>query len=73
MSQAYTYRTFTVTYDAPPDECVLLVRRTTRRGGISTISGKPRNIYDVRPSGFTDHVILSIAGLRREARRASQE
>ena len=68
MTQPYRYQPFTVTYDCPQDEAVLLVRRTSRRAGLSTISGKPRNIYDVVSRPFTDHVLVAIHQLRREAR-----
>ena len=73
MSVPYRYLPYTITYDCPQDEAVLLVRRTTRRAGLSTISWKPRNIYDVRRTPFTDHLVLAIYEQRREARLARQE
>jgi hypothetical protein len=74
MTQPYRYQPFTVTYAPLLDEAVLVVRRTTRRAGLSTISGKPRNIYDRKRTPFADDVVVSIARLRREERiHASQE
>ena len=68
MTRPYAYNDYTVTYDCPQDEAVLLVRRTTRRAGLSTISGKPRNIYDRRSQPFTEHFIIAVHELRPEAR-----
>jgi hypothetical protein len=68
MTQPYRYQPYTVHCEPVLDEDVLLVRRTTRRAGISTISGKPRMIYDRKRTPFTDDVVLSLARLHREER-----
>lgn len=68
MTQPYRYAPFTVQYVPLQSEAVLLVHRTTRRAGLSTISGKPRNIYDRKRTPFADDLVMSISRLRREER-----
>ncbi len=60
MTQPYHYAPYTVRYVPWADEAVLLVRRTTRRAGLSTISGKPRDIYGARKTPFADDVVMSL-------------
>ncbi len=68
MTQPYRYAPYTVRYVPWTDEAVLLVRRTTRRAGLSTISGKPRNIYDRKRTPFTDDLVMSLYRMHREER-----
>ncbi len=68
MTQAYRYQPFTVTFAPLPDESVLLVWRTTRRAGLSTISGKPRSIYARKRTPFAEDVVIGMYRLHREGR-----
>lgn len=66
MTRPYQYRDYRVTYDAPVDECALLVRLSQRRAGISMVSGQPRAIYGKRATPLADHVLLSLVEDRKE-------
>ncbi len=68
MTRPYSTRTATVTYVPLVDEAALVVRRTQRRAGLSTISGKPRAIYGARKTPFADDVVVGLYRLHREER-----
>ncbi len=68
MTQPYRYAPYTVQYRPLVDEIALGVRRSERRAGLSTISGKPRDIYGARKTPFADDVVMSLYRIHREER-----
>jgi hypothetical protein len=60
MTQPYHYTDVTVRYMPLPDESALLVRRTQRRQGISTTSGKSRSIYGALKTPLADDLVMSL-------------